>query len=146
MTRGMAEPFRIAVEAKDEAVDRMVHIGLRAFNRARANWPERQHFNVVLRDAEGRAFGGILASVSFDVLVLEDVFIEENCRRGGYGAQMMALAEEEGRTRGARLAVVSTFSWQARPFYERLGYAVYAQLPYNNGTYTLFSLKKSLCA
>lgn len=123
----------------------MVHTGLRAFNRTRANWPERQHFNVTLRDAERQLRGGILASVNFDVLVLEDVFVEENCRAGGYGARLMALAEDEGGRRGARLAVVSTFSWQARPFYEKCGYTVYATLPYNNGTYTLFSLKKSLC-
>lgn len=124
----------------------MVHTGLRAFNRARANWPERQHFNVVLRDSESHVRGGILASINYDVLVLEDVFIQENCRAGGHGARMMALAEEEGLRRGARLAVVSTFNWQARPFYEKLGYAVYAQLPYDEGRYTLYSLKKSLCA
>jgi N-acetylglutamate synthase-like GNAT family acetyltransferase len=139
------EAFRVAVEPKDEAVDQAIHTGLRAFNRASVNWPERQHFNVVLRDGEGRLRGGILASINFDVLVLEDVFVEESCRHGGYGAQLMVMAEAEGRTLGARLAVVLTFSWQTRPFYEKYGYAVYAQLPYNNGAHTLFSLKKSLC-
>lgn len=138
--------LRIAVEPNDEAVARFVHTGLRAFNRSCANWPERQHFNVVLRDGDGQAHGGILASLNFDVLLLEDVFVEAKYRRGGSGARMMALAEEEGLRRGARLAVVSTYTWQARPFYEKCGYSVYAELPYNNGMYTLFSLKKSLCA
>jgi GNAT superfamily N-acetyltransferase len=109
------------------------------------NWPERQHFNVVLRDSEDIVRGGILASINFDVLVLEDVFVDESWRHDGHGAQLMALAEAEGRKVGAWLAVVSTFSWQARPFYEKLGYGIYAQLPYNNGAYTLFSLKKLLC-
>jgi GNAT superfamily N-acetyltransferase len=142
----LAGQLCIAVEARDDTVDQAIHAGLRAFNRAIVNWPERQRFNVVLRDTEGRVHGGILASVNFDVLVLEDVFVEETWRRGGHGAKMMAVAEEEGRRRGARLASVSTFNWQARPFYENLGYTVYAQLPYNNGGYTLFSLKKFLCA
>jgi len=133
------------VEAKDEAVDQAIHAGLRAFNRALANWPERQRFNVVLRDSEGNVRGGNLASVNFDVLVLEDVFVDDTCRHHGHGAKLMALAEEEGRRRGARLATVSTYSWQARPFYQKLGYAVYAELPYNDGGYTLYSLKKSLC-
>jgi GNAT superfamily N-acetyltransferase len=141
----LSEPFRVALEPKDETVDRAIHAGLRAFNRASVNWPERQHFNVVLRDGEGIVRGGILASVNFDVLVLEDVFVEESCRHGGYGGQLMALAEENGRRLGARLAVVSTFSWRARPSYEKLGYAMYAQLPYDDGAYTLYSLKKSLC-
>lgn len=142
----MAEELRIVVEAKDVVVDQLVHAGLRAFNRAIVNWPERQHFNVVLRDDENRVRGGILASVNFDVLVLEDVFVEETCRCSGSGARMMALAEAEGLRRGARLAVVSTYSWQARPFYEKCGYAVYAEVPYNDGMYMLYSLKKSLCA
>jgi GNAT superfamily N-acetyltransferase len=141
----LVEQLRIAIEAKEDTVDNFVHAGLRAFNRARVNWPERQRFNVTLRASDNELRGGILASVSYDVLVLEDVFVEEHCRHGGHGARLIARAEQEGRSRGARLAVVSTFSWQARPFYEGLGYAVYAQLPYNNGAYTLFSLKKSLC-
>lgn len=78
--------LQTAIEAKNEAVDEAVHTGLRAFNRARADWPERQRFNVVLRDTEGFVRGGILASVNFDVLVIEDVFVEETCRHGGYGA------------------------------------------------------------
>ena len=142
----MEGQLRIAVEAKDEAVDQAVHTGLRAFNRTRADWPERQRFNVVLRDENGCVRGGILASVNFDVLMIEDVFVEENCRPSVYGAKLLQLAEEEGRRRGARLASVSTFSWQARPFYEKLGYTVCAELPYNNGGYTLYSLKKFLCA
>lgn len=142
----MAKELRIVVEAKDEAVDHMVHTGLRAFNRAIVNWPERQHFNVTLRGADGRVHGGILATVNFDVLVLDDVFVEETSRGIGNGARMMAIAEEEGLRRGARLAVVSTYNWQARPFYEKCGYAVYAEVPYNGGTYMLYSLKKSLCA
>jgi GNAT superfamily N-acetyltransferase len=142
----LAELLRIALEAMDEAVEQAIHMGLRAFNRTLANWPERQHFNVVLRDTEGRFRGGILASLNFDVLILEDVFVEDGYRRSGYGSRLMALAEQEGRRRGAQLAVVSTFSWQARPFYEKLGYGAYAELPYNDGVYTLYSLKKSLCA
>ena len=142
----MNDELRIVIEARDESVVEAVHTGLRAFNRAIVNWPERQYFNVVLRDSENRMRGGILASVNFDVLVLEDVFVEEGFRQSGTGTRMMALAEEEGFRRGARLAVVSTFSWQARPFYEKYGYAVYAGLPYNGGAYTLYSLRKSLCA
>jgi hypothetical protein len=56
------------------------------------------------------------------------------------------MAETEARKRGARLACVMTFSWQARPFYEKQGYEVFAELPYQNGAHMLYWLKKSLCA
>jgi GNAT superfamily N-acetyltransferase len=142
----LAEQLRIAVEAKGESVDQAVHVGLRAFNRALVGWPERQNFNVVLRVEEDRLRGGILASLNFDTLVLEDVLVEQGSRHGDHGARLIALAEEEGHRRSAQLAVVSTFTWQARPFYEKLGYAVFAELPYNNGIFTLYSLKKFPCA
>lgn len=136
----------ISIEPSDPSVNDVIHAGLRSFNRAMADWPERQHFNVVLRDAENRVRGGLLASLSADVLRIDDLFIDEAFRRSGCGEKLMALAEAEGRRRGARLACVKTFSWQARPFYEKLGYVVFAELPCRGGAQRLFWLKKSLCA
>jgi GNAT superfamily N-acetyltransferase len=136
----------IAIEASDPAVDDAIHAGLRAFNRAMADWPERQHFNVVLRDGENRVRGGLLASLSCDVLRIDDLFIAEEFRRRRCGERLVAMAEAEGKRRGARLACVTTFSFQARPFYEKAGYEVFAELPFRNGAYTLYSLKKQLCA
>lgn len=136
----------IAIEPSEPGVTDVIHSGLRAFNRAAADVPERQHFNVVLRDAENRVRGGLLASVSSDVLRIDDLFIEEGFRRDGCGRELMALAETEGLRRGAMLACVKTFSWQARPFYEKLGYEVFAELPYQRGAHTLYWLRKSLCA
>ncbi|MGH6889062.1 MAG: GNAT family N-acetyltransferase [Rhizomicrobium sp.] len=136
----------ITVEASEPAVNDVIHAGLRAFNRDMADWPERQYFNVVLRDAAGRVRGGLLASLSSDVLRIDDLFIEEAFRRRGCGEKLVAMAEAEGHRRGARLACVMTFSFQARPFYEKLGYDMFAELPYQGGAHTLYWLKKLLCA
>jgi GNAT superfamily N-acetyltransferase len=142
----LEKALSIAIEPPDEAVNEYILANLIAFNRAEANRPERQHFNVVLRDGEGRLQGGITASVSFDVLRIEEFFIEETHRRGGYGSRLLAMAEDEGRDRGARLSCVMTFSWQARPFYEKQGYETFAELPYQSGAFALYWLRKSLCA
>ena len=142
----MSAELRIAVEATDAEVENTIRAALGAFNRAAVDKPERQRFNVVLRNHEGCMKGGLIASVNFDVMLIEDLFIEETHRRGGHGAKLMALAEEEGRLRGARRACVSTFSWQARPFYEKLGFRVFGQLPYRGGAHVLYWLDKPLCA
>ncbi|HWE06770.1 MAG TPA: GNAT family N-acetyltransferase [Rhizomicrobium sp.] len=142
----MSEALRIAVEASDAEIENTIRTRLGAFNRTAVDKPERQHFNVVLRDCEGCMRGGLIASVNFDVMLIEDLFIEEAHRRGGHGAKLVALAEEEGRLRGARRACVSTFSWQARPFYEKLGFRVFGELPYCGGAHVLYWLDKSLCA
>ena len=137
--------MRISVEASNAEVEKTVRAALGAFNRAAVDKPERQHFNVVLRDDHGCVQGGLIASVNFDVMLIEDLFVEEVFRRGGHGAKLVALAETEGRSRGARRACVSTFSWQARPFYEKLGFRVFGELPYRNGSHVLYWLAKSLC-
>jgi GNAT superfamily N-acetyltransferase len=49
-------------------------------------------------------------------------------RRGGLGGDMMRQAEEEARARGCRDMWLDTFAFQARPFYEMLGFQVFGQL------------------
>ena len=142
----MPDAPSITIEPPDEAFSAQIHAGLAAFNRAAVEGSERRFFNVALRDDEGRLRGGLIASVRFDVMNIQDLFIDDSHRRDGLGAKLVAMAEEEARRRGARHACVMTFSWQARPFYEKQGYAVYAELSYLDGTHALYSLKKSLCA
>lgn len=142
----MTNALNIAIEPADEAFSAWVHAGLGAFNRAAAERSERQYFHVALRDDEGQLRGGLIGSVRFDVMNIQDLFLEDGYRRGGYGARLVAIAEEEARRRGARLSCVTTFSWQARPFYEKQGYKVFAELPYLDGAHALYWLRKSLCA
>jgi GNAT superfamily N-acetyltransferase len=142
----LTDRLHLAIEPPDEAVEAVIHAGLRGFNRAAMAQSERRHFNVVLRDADGQVRGGLLASIRFDVMNIQDLFVEEPLRRGGYGARLMAMAETEAKNRGVQLACVMTLSWQARPFYEKQGYEIFAELPYLNGTHNLYWLKKPLCA
>jgi GNAT superfamily N-acetyltransferase len=142
----MPDALNITIEPPDEAVTEQIHAGLGAFNRAAADRSARDFFNIALRDAEGRLQGALLASIRFDAMNIQDLFIEEPYRRDGHGAQLIAMAEEEGRRRGARLSCVMTFSWQARPFYEKQGYEIFAEVPFLNGAHTLYWLRKILCA
>jgi GNAT superfamily N-acetyltransferase len=141
----MPDALNFIIEPPDDAVSAQIHAGLGAFNR-RIEGSERQLFNVVLRDGDGRLQGALLASVRFDVMNIQDLYIEEPHRGDGHGAKLIAMAEAEALKRGARSACVMTFSWQARPFYEKQGYAVFAEISYLDGAHTLYSLKKSLCA
>lgn len=54
--------------------------------------------------------------------------MDERLRGQGYGKELMARAEEDAVRRGATHAFLTTFSFQAQGFYERLGYRVVGTL------------------
>lgn len=52
----------------------------------------------------------------------------ENARGQGLGRELMSRAEAEAISRGCRHMWLDTYAFQARPFYERLGFAVFGQI------------------
>jgi len=83
---------------------------------------------VFLRDEGGALVGGAWGYVNWNWLFVNLVWLAEPLRGEGHGARLMAAMEDAGRSRGCRHVHLDTFSWQARPFYERLGYEVFATL------------------
>jgi hypothetical protein len=55
----------------------------------------------------------------------------------------MKNAEAYARSRGAGGATVETYSFQARPFYERLGYEVFSKLDEYPPGHAKFFLRKT---
>ena len=65
-------------------------------------------------------------------------------RGQGYGSRLLLAAEEEARTQGCRGVFLSTFSFQARPFYERFGYEVFGELADYPAGHALYFMQKTL--
>jgi GNAT superfamily N-acetyltransferase len=80
------------------------------------------------RNARGKLLGGFYCIVYFETCFLKWAWVDEAARRGGLGRKLMAAAEEEARKRGAMVIYLDTFSFQARPFYEKLGFKVFGTL------------------
>jgi GNAT superfamily N-acetyltransferase len=56
------------------------------------------------------------------------VWVDEPFLRQQIGTRLLDAIEDEARRRGCRAAYLDTFSYQARPFYEARGYAVFGAL------------------
>lgn len=82
--------------------------------------------NFFLRDESDAVRGGVLAEVWGRWLHVNILWIEESFRGRDWGTRLMEAVHASGREKGAEEAYLSTFSWQARPFYEGLGYEVVA--------------------
>lgn len=100
--------------------------------------------NIFIRDEGGVIRGGILADLWGGWLHVTFLWVEAALRKQGYGARLLQMAEDEAQAKGGRHAYVETFSFQARPFYEKHGYQVLAQLPDYPPGHTYFFMRKSL--
>ena len=72
--------------------------------------------------------GGLWGATGYGYLHLDLLFVPEEGRGRGMGGHLMELAEEEAIRRGCRGAWLDTFGFQARGFYQRLGYTVVGEL------------------
>ena len=57
-------------------------------------------------------------------MYIKMLWVDETLRGKDVGTQLIREAEEEAKARGCRYSLVDTFSFQARPFYERMGYSM----------------------
>lgn len=81
-------------------------------------------FALLLKDPAGAIIGGLWGRTAWTWLHTDLLFVPTSLRGRGHGADLVARAEKEAVARGCRGAWVDTFSFQARGFYERLGYRV----------------------
>jgi len=94
----------------------------------------------------GEILGGLWAWTSFSFLHIDLLYIPESMRRIGLGSRLVTQAEQEAPRRDCRGAWLDTFSFQARGFYERLGYTVFGTIEDYPPGHSRFFLKKSLQA
>jgi GNAT superfamily N-acetyltransferase len=129
-----------------EVVDKPLHDAicepLNAYNAAKVGADDFRR--LVLEDDEGRVAGGLWGHTSYAWLFVQYLFVPEAFRGTGIGTLLMARAEREAVSRGCHSAWLGTFEFQARGFYERLGYVAFGQLPDCPPGFSHFLMKKAL--
>lgn len=140
----MSGYLKVSIEDPAPHDAREITERLIAFNRKVAGRPDPQPFTVTLRDETGRLRGGIQTILHWDVVFIDTFWVDEDLRARKLGAQLIEAAEKEARLRGATIAYLDTFSWQARPFYEKQGYEVFGELPYAEGKHRRYFMWKRL--
>lgn len=139
-----APDFRICLSADVEADGARIAAALKEDNRRAVNRPDRDYFAIVVENSAGMFLGGVHAYVQWDLLYIDDLWLAETARGQGLGRRLMMLAENEGIARGATLCVLDTNDWQARPFYEKLGYRVVSSFKFNQGRHEHFAMIKDV--
>jgi len=83
---------------------------------------------IFCRDDAGMMIAGLIASRSGLWLCLEHLWVIESARGSNLGRQLVNMAEQEALKLGCIHVLVDTESYQAKPFYQKLGYVLQMSL------------------
>ena len=129
-------------EQADEAVRKAIVGPLVAYNQARAGPVDARPLVVIVKDAAGETVGGLWGRTAYGWLFVELLAVPESLRGQGVGRELMQHAEREAIRRGCHGAWLDTFEFQARGFYEKLGYACFGELADYPVGYSRYFMKK----
>lgn len=121
-----------------------VRAGLIAYNARYIAAGDVKDIGVFICGPEGEKVGGLTGSTAGNWLRIDMLWVSDALRGQGAGSKLIKAAEEEARLRGCLYAQVDTASFQARPFYEKMGYSVKFMLDNYPRVHQRFYLTKTL--
>jgi GNAT superfamily N-acetyltransferase len=136
--------LRISFEPHNDGPKQFVINGVDNFNIATTGLNAYYPVQFYLRDKDDEVLGGLLGQIWGEWLHINFVWVAEPARGGGHARAMLAEAEAYARKRGCRGAYLETFSFQARPLYEKLGYVLFGEIKDFPPGHSHYFLKKDL--
>jgi GNAT superfamily N-acetyltransferase len=132
-------------DTPDDSIIKALGKKLMDFNTVRSGRPlDYRSLTICLTHPDtGELLGGLWGGTSYSHLHIELLYLPDELRGAGLGRQLMTQAEQEAIQRGCRGVWLDTFSFQARGFYERLGYTVFGTFEDYPPGHSRFFLRKN---
>ncbi|MGJ3237348.1 MAG: GNAT family N-acetyltransferase [Anaerolineae bacterium] len=89
---------------------------------------DRLHRYLCVMRVDDAIVAGAICELEWGYLYFDTVWTDERARGTGYGSAVMRAAHTYARQQGITRAYLFTTSFQARPFYEKLGYCLFGQV------------------
>jgi GNAT superfamily N-acetyltransferase len=115
-----------------------------AYNAQQTGTDDYRLLVLAVFNEDGAVIGGLWGRTVFGWLCIDVLFVPESLRGRGVGAELMLRAEREAIARGCRNAWLDTFQFQARGFYEKLGYRCFGELEDYPVGFARYFMRKSL--
>jgi len=146
----MTAPFIVtAFDVPRPGLEALVEAGLDQYNDAlgdRGAFDGQQPISSAAHDSGGRVIGGAVGRTLGRCCELQQLWVDAAHRHAGVGSAVVRAFEQRAIERGCDTFYLSTFSFQARPFYERLGYATQLEIPGHGAAGSKFFMVKKLGA
>lgn len=141
-------PAITITDTPDAAIRSAILRPLTRFNESRLGGPEDHRLLAIAvsNPLTGEIIGGLWSETLSGQLHVDLLFVPETLRRTGIGSRLMRDAEAEAIRRGCTGAWLDTYSFQARGFYERLGYSVFGVIEDHPPGHSRFFMKRNFGA
>ena len=116
---------------------------LRRHNAAHTGALPRKSLHLFAYGPDRQPVGGLFGEVGWGWLHVDILWVDAAYRRRGLGGELLGRAEAEALALGVDRGYLETTSFQARPFYEKMGYEVFAELGDQPPGHTCYYLKKT---
>ena len=120
------------IDASTPEERQLIDARLVAFNREQVPFTQDEAWidlSYVLKNDMGQVMGGINAMLyGWNILYIDVLHVDSAHRGNGYGKLLLDKAEQHAKSLGGYMAHLDTFDWQAKAFYEGLGYEVFGVL------------------
>lgn len=100
-------------------IDGLVH-----YNTEMAGDSQNTPLSVIVRNENDEIIGGLLGRTYWSWLHINTIWVKERYRGKGIGEKLIESAEKEAVDRGCRCSFLDTFDFQAKLFYQKIGYEV----------------------
>jgi GNAT superfamily N-acetyltransferase len=80
---------------------------------------------IIMKNEENENIGGLLGNTRFATLYINDIWINEDERKKGYGRELIQMAENKAKELGCKYSSLGTFDvLKVKRFYKKIGYRV----------------------
>ncbi len=138
--------FTVQTEAEIQApIHNAILDELMEYNKSQVGAYERKPFSIYIKDTYGKVIAGLtgVALVNYDCLV-NIVAVDPAHRRQGYGRQIFSALDTFATEQKCTNIRLETADFQARGFYEKMGYQMVAEIPRSFLGHTSFVMQKKL--
>ncbi len=129
-------------QADADSLSAAVRKGIRENDPDDVGGRDWQPLNMALRSGDGTVVGGIYGASMWRWLMIDGLWSSPSLRGQGFGRKLLMAAESTAIARGCLGSWLGTFDFQARDFYEHLGYEVFSELPGFPAGHSHFHLRK----
>lgn len=137
-------PSILVSEENYDQLRPLIKKGLLAFNHPFLGEWRDQTFTIYAENEDADIVGGICGSYANDYMKIEWVWIDEQYRGQGLGRKIFNQLHDLALAKNCKYIDLETLEFQAKDFYEKLGFKLIATLPNWVGGYDAYIMRKFL--